>query len=85
MPYSIVVSTWDFESRSPSSILGGAMGYNVICLRVAYPGRISVTILRKIIAPLAQLVEHLLCKQKVLGSIPRGGRDTLLLPSRGVS
>ena len=24
LPYSIVVSTWDFESRSPSSILGEA-------------------------------------------------------------
>ena len=28
-PHSITVSTWDFESRSPSSILGGAFNEDV--------------------------------------------------------
>ena len=33
-------------------------------------------------ASLAQMVEHLLCKLKVLGSIPKGGNDFLQGPSR---
>ena len=75
-----MVRTSDFESGNPSSNLGRALYEDDRVVKVAVSRsagairRGSNPLSRK--ACVAQMVEHLLCKLKVLGSIPSIGNTS---------
>ena len=62
---------WEFESLSPSKSSDGEAA-NVSVRKTDIRGFESLSELK---ASLAQLAEHLFCKQKVAGSTPVGGSE----------